>query len=151
MNDFERGKKPWGRAEGGRFQHCRSHDQQSLPWTGSLCLAHLLQPAHNYISTYPPILSVTFLSPWRVPSDRKTVHGCRHTLSLVSLPSERCSPRLEIKSKWKSIFLHIFYFIPRISLAFAQRILTSLSLITSHFLNCSICWSRSLVSPILVS
>lgn len=36
--------------------------------------------------------------------------------------------------------------LPKISLAFAHRILTSLSLMISHFLSCSICWSKSLVS-----
>ena len=108
--------------------------------------------------------------PWRVLGGRRTGRGCLRTQSLESQPSARCSLPLisnvfidPTKCFWwfyqrdtiqfmKALLQEICrrsLFLPRISLAFAQRIFTSLSLITSHFLNCSICWSRSLVSPIL--
>ena len=138
---------PWGPGEGGRSQHCKSRGPQSLPWKGSWCQAHLPPPG-SIIDFHPGARTSISRSPWRVPWDRKTGRGCLRTPSPENLLSARCSPQLEnyFVDKIPSV---CYKSIPRISLALAHRILTSLSLITSHFLNCSICWSRSLVSPIL--
>ena len=48
------------------------------------------------------------------------------------------------------ISLIVWCYLPNISLALAHKFLTSLSFIISHFLSCSICWSRSLISSLIL-
>ena len=138
---------PWGPGEGGRSQHCKSRGPQSLPWKGSWCLAHLPPPGSILTSTLEPGQEFQdhleeFPEIVKLAVD---VSAHRHR-RIYSLHVALLNCKIILLTKYQVFF---YKSIPRISLALAHRILTSLSLITSHFLNCSICWSRSLVSPIL--